>query len=140
MEADDEDELIKSFGLDRISRISILSETFTPMPVGIKNIYRDCFGIYNLCDIEPEEIILSFNEVEGKLTESQPLHRTQESFTDASRPDRRFIRLRLKISIDFINELLARGSSLEVHQPERLRKMIYERHREGMERNKVVRQ
>lgn len=129
-------EQLKCFGLDRMDKVENTHDTFNPMDIDIEEIYKDCFGIYNYYELEPEDIVISFDEIAGRLTEAQPLHPTQESFVDETRPDRHFFRMRLKATDDFIDELMARDA-LEVHAPIGLREAIYYRHKKGMEQNRL---
>lgn len=128
------EEILKSFGLDRLRDIKILSGKFKPNPdIDIKAKYKDLFGIVDDPEVPVEEVILSFDHDDGKYVESLPIHHSQERLP--SYEDRYVIRLRLKITYDFILEILSRGTSLQVISPEYLRKEIYWIHKNGMDIN-----
>lgn len=130
-------DLLKPFGLDRMSELQTLPHTFTPRKIDIEKRYRDCFGIFDNDTLQAEEIILSFDEKDGKYAESQPIHHSQEHIPDPTNRGRYAIRLRVKTTEDFVLELLARGTSLEVHKPEKLRQIIHDIHRQGFEINSI---
>ncbi len=126
---------LTTFGLDRIISMKKLAGKFIPRDINISEIYRDCFGIYNDENIPAEEVILSFNKKEGEYVKSQPIHHSQEILLDPTHQDRLVIRLKIKITKEFILELLARGFSLQVHKPDSLRQEILTRHQEAIDIN-----
>jgi predicted DNA-binding transcriptional regulator YafY len=65
---------------------------------------------------------------------SLPLHPSQEVLHDSE--DEFRIKLRLRITPDFIMEILSRGWSLKVIQPDSLRERVCEICRSAMERNR----
>jgi predicted DNA-binding transcriptional regulator YafY len=68
----------------------------------------------------------------GKYNESFPLHESQETLIDDENEFR--IRLRVKITYDFIMELLSQSQSMKVIAPEHLKDKLVEIHREAMNR------
>src|SRR5690625_1054648 len=76
---DTKDEVIKSFGLDRISELEISREGFQPLTdFDPKTQYRHSFGIITGEGEGPEKIVLSFTPFEARYIKSLPLHQSQE--------------------------------------------------------------
>ena len=71
---------------------------------------------------KPEEIILSFTNIQGKYIKTLPLHSSQEILIDNKKEFR--IKLNLVITNDFIIELLSMGENIKVIKPEKLKKRI----------------
>lgn len=120
---DGKDERIKSFALDRIGNPVITKMRFTyPMDFNVDDYYRNCFGIISPDNQKPEEIILSFNQVQGKYIKSMPLHESQEILVDTDNELR--IRLKLYLTYDFLLEILSHGDNVKVISPDELVKQI----------------
>lgn len=113
---DIKDDIIKSFALDRIHDIEITNKHFVPpRNFDVNEYYRYTFGIIGSHGKRPEEVILSFNTLQGKYIKSLPLHETQQILTDN---DERFdIGLKLVITYDFIMEILSYGENVKVIKP-----------------------
>ena len=113
------DNNLKSFGLDRLTNLEITNKSFEiPKDFSIEESYRYCFGIINPFENKPQEIILSFEPIQGKYIKTLPLHETQTVVVDNENELR--IRLNLCVTFDFIMELLSFGDSMKVIQPELL--------------------
>ena len=82
-----------------------------------------------------EEIILHYDALDGAFLKTLPLHGSQEILTDDPE-DGLKIRLHLRITNDFVMELLSRSRSLEVIAPEHLRRRIREIYEAALDRNK----
>jgi predicted DNA-binding transcriptional regulator YafY len=129
---DNKDNKLKHFALDRLSNFDITKRTFeSPASDNIKEFYRYCFGIITPTDGEPEEIILSFNPVQGKYIKTLPLHDTQQILIDNQNEFR--ISLSLFVTHDLIMELLSFGPNLKVLQPISLMTTIRDRHKKAFE-------
>ena len=114
---DTQDGGIKSFGLDRLTKLVITDKYFKTSPTfNIEEMYRYCFGIMNADEDDPQEIILSFDPHQGKYIKSLPLHETQQILIDND--DQLRIHLKLFITHDFVMELLAHGQTVTVIQPQ----------------------
>jgi predicted DNA-binding transcriptional regulator YafY len=117
------DSTIKSFALDRLSELEITKKHFTPpVDFDVTEHYKHCFGIISPTTNEPEEVILSFNQIQGKYIKSLPLHDTQEILIDTKEELR--IKLTIFITFDFIMELLSFGENVKVMEPNSLIKKI----------------
>ena len=129
---DNKDNKLKHFALDRLTNFDITKSAFTSlMPYNIEELYRHCFGIIIPTDGEPEEIILSFEPVQGKYIKTLPLHDTQQILIDNKTEFR--ISLSLFVTHDLIMELLSFGPNLKVLQPISLMETIRDRHEKAFE-------
>lgn len=131
----DNDQL-KCFNADCIRDLRILyEETFRrDLSLDVNALFRDSYGIWNQPDIPVEEIELSYDALDGRFLKSVPLHHSQEIITDTEQEFR--IRLRLRITNDFVMALLARSRSLTVIRPQHLRERIRGVYEEALKRNK----
>ncbi|MDR1980079.1 MAG: WYL domain-containing protein [Tannerellaceae bacterium] len=127
---------MKSYGLDRIINLEITDNKFTKdASVNLPEKFRDSFGIYSSDEYPVEDVILSFDAEDGHYLKSLPLHSSQEIIKDTD--DEFIVRLHLKITHDFVMEILSRSWSLKVIQPASLRQRIYEIYRSALKRNDV---
>ena len=86
--------------------------------------FRYCFGIISPNGQEPQEIILSFDALQGKYIKSLPIHDTQKIVIDTE--DEQQISLRLCITHDLVMELLSYGEHVKVLQPVELVDIVKE--------------
>lgn len=123
-----------SFALDRITALSVLDEEFKfNTDFDLEEHFKDCFGIWSDPSVETEEIELKYDSLDGSFLKVIPIHPSQEIIAD--REDEFRIKLRLKITRDFVMELLRRSRSLEVIRPLHLRQKIYDLLAAGAIRN-----
>ncbi len=116
---DRNDRRIKTFGLDRILDFQTTPGRFDyPAHLDVNEMFRYCFGVINPDDMQPEEIILSFEPEQGKYIKSYPIHESQAILTDTAKELR--IRLTLFITRDLVMEILSYGMSVKVISPEKL--------------------
>lgn len=123
------DKRIKSFGLDRLSDLEITKSPFDSLnDFDINKYYENCFGIVAPePGQKPEEIILSFDPVQGKYIKSLPLHESQQIIID--NPDEFRIKLKLYITYDLVFELIRFADRLKVVQPQSLINKIMDIHK-----------
>jgi predicted DNA-binding transcriptional regulator YafY len=126
---------LKSFGAERISNLELLvDEPFVrDNTIDAVNLFKDSFGIWNQEDIPVEDVILSYSALDGKFLKSVPLHHSQVVLTDTG--DEFRIKVRLRITNDFVMELLSRSNSLTVIEPLSLRERIRKIYQEAIKRN-----
>lgn len=128
LSTDQKDNNVKSFALDRLTNLEITNQHFVfPQDFNIKENYRYCFGIISPGDQEPQEIILSFEPVQGKYIKSLPLHESQQILIDNEQEV--LVKLILFVTYDLVKELLSYGEYVKVLQPESFAdemKMIHE--------------
>ncbi len=129
-------EQMRTYGLDRILDLEPLGGRFKAKDVpDIETSYKDCYGIYNDERLPVEKVIISYDKREGEYVKSQPIHHSQKKLQDLPEHERLVISLHVKITKELKLELLARGFSLQVHQPESLRREIHDIYKNGMEAN-----
>jgi predicted DNA-binding transcriptional regulator YafY len=128
------DSKIKSFALDRLSRLEITKKHFKfPEEFDINEYYKHYFGI-----ISPEEgqqlqaVILSFDPFQGKYIKSLPLHESQEILQDNDKE--LLIRLTLFVTHDFLMEILSFGGYVKVIQPVNLIEDVKTAYRKALKR------
>jgi len=127
MAKDSRDSSIKSFALDRLSNLEITNQTFHyPNNYNIEERYRYCFGIISPNNEEPQNIILSFDPIQGKYIKTLPLHETQQIITDNEQELR--ITLKLCLTHDLLMELLSYGDNMKVIEPKTLAAQIKKAH------------
>jgi predicted DNA-binding transcriptional regulator YafY len=120
---DKDDNKIKSFGLERITNLITTNSVFDyPKNFNPEEYYKDCYGIFHLADVEPEEVILSFKPLKGKYIESQKIHDSQELIKSTADDYR--IRLKVQITYDFIMEIISHGNEVKVIKPTSLKNKV----------------
>lgn len=123
---------IKTWGLDRIEHLYPTGKLFHKNTLlNVEDEFRNCFGIHSDKDKEPEEVILSFAPVSGRYNEALPLHESQQTIIDNENELR--IRLKLKITNDFIMELLSQSENMKVIAPDYLKEKLTEIHNKAIE-------
>jgi proteasome accessory factor B len=125
----------RSFGLDRISNLYVLDQTYKKSPkIDVINEYfRDSFAMFT--EGEVEKIVLSFDLRDGNYINSYPIHHSQKSEFNSEK-NRYIISLKIKITLDFMMELMSRAWSIEVIEPLHLRQKMVSIFEEAYERNK----
>ena len=127
MAKDLKDQGIKSFSLDRLTKMEITKKTFlAPFDFDIEESFRYCFGIISPNADKPENILLSFDVNQGKYIKTLPLHETQQIILDNENELQ--IQLKLFITYDFLMELLSHGDRVKVLKPKVLVDKIREMH------------
>jgi predicted DNA-binding transcriptional regulator YafY len=122
------DNNVKSFALDRLSNLEITRNTFEfPKDYDVEENYHHCFGIISPDEGDtPQEIILSFDPIQGKYIKTLPLHESQQILVDNENELK--IKLHLFVTHDFIMEILSFGENVLVLQPKSLMNEIKEVH------------
>jgi len=124
---------LRVFGLDRIRAIEDRGmKRMQRPPRGIERFFYDSFGVWVDNDrTKAEKVILSFrrNEKDSFFTpnpaeylRAMPLHRSQVFLKDS--PEEIVLSLQIKITPDFIKEILSYGSHVKVISPEHLAERI----------------
>lgn len=124
----------KTFGLDRILDLDVSKECFAKdanFNYDIK--FKNSFGIYASDDGQIEDVELSFSELDGHYIKSSPLHHSQRTLSDNE--NGLTIGLKLKITDDFIMELLSLSSSLSVLKPAWLKQKMVDIYNKAIQRN-----
>jgi predicted DNA-binding transcriptional regulator YafY len=110
------DQKVKSFALDRLSKLEITRRKFQlPHDFNVNEHFKYCFGIISPNNEKLREVILSFDPLQGKYIKTLPLHESQEILKDDE--TELLIKLKLFITHDFIMEILSLGENVKVIQP-----------------------
>lgn len=127
----DKDAIAKSFGLDRISSLQMLTKKIEKLrEVDWNKKYEHCFAMFT--DGTPERVVLSLDHRDGNYIEAMPIHPSQQITRTGKGV---IVELYISVTLDFIMELMSRSWSLEVIEPLSLRHRIKEIYREAMLRN-----
>ena len=131
---DVEKEALRVFGLDRIKRLDDERgvKFQHPVPKGVKHYFDDSFGAWVDNErTQAEEVVLAFRKLPtdtvfipnpAKYLEAMPLHSSQEILKEEE--EAIVLRLRIKITPDFIKELLSYGKQVEVLTPAHLQEEL----------------
>lgn len=125
---------IKTFGLDRIHDLKTLKQSFTK--VGREDVstkFKHSYGIYSSDEYPIEDVVLSFDKVDGSYLKSVPLHSSQEVLKESG--SEFIIKLRLRLTEDFVMAIVSRSWSLKVIQPSSLRERVCNIYRDALLRN-----
>lgn len=113
---DEGDGKIKSFGLDRLTSLEITNVRFKSISeFDVDRYFKYSFGIISSENLEPLDVILSFNSFQGKYIKTLPIHHSQKILLDNEKELR--ISLKLCVTHDFVMELLSYGSNVKVLEP-----------------------
>lgn len=126
-----EPEAIKTWGLDRIEKLTLTNRTFPKNKrINLNEEFEHCFGIYSNKDLKPRKVILSFSPLSGRYTDSCPLHKTQKTLVHDEKEFR--IELTVKLTRDFIMELLSYSEGMRVIEPLCLKETLIDIHRQAL--------
>ena len=121
--------LLRVFGLDRIKSIEDMGikRIYDP-PKEIERFFDDSFGVWVDNDrTKAEKVILSFKKQEGdsffipnpaEYLRAMPLHRSQVFIKDTQ--EEMILSLKVKITPDFVKEILSYGAYVRVIEPQHL--------------------
>ncbi len=131
-----DDGQLRMFELGRFQRMNVTSETFVRNDsVDIPALFRESFGIWSDPEDPVEEIILKYDALDGRFIKTLPLHTSQQILEESESGVT--VRLRLRVTNDFVMELLSRSRSVEIIKPEGLRRRLHDIYAAALERNKV---
>ncbi len=124
---DEKDGRMKSFGLDRISNLSITKNQFQyDSGFDVAQKFFHCYGVIHPEAEEPSEVTLSFTPFQGKFIKTLRIHHTQEIIRDDPKETR--VKLTIHPTHDFIMLLLSYGKEVRVLEPKWLEKKLKEEH------------
>ena len=112
---------IKTYSLDRISRLNLLQDTFT-MPENVKpsEFFKDCFGIITNQN-SAKRIVLRVEPTQAKYFRALPLHSSQK---EEIHDNYSIFTYTMRITYDLKEELMSHGASIEVLEPMELKTLI----------------
>jgi hypothetical protein len=111
----------KTYALDRISNLTILSRHFTlPADVDPKQYFKDAYGIM-VDKANAKKVVLRVDPRRAKYLRALPLHPSQEEQINDG-----YSRFTYNICLtnDFVAELISMGNQVTVEAPKELRAMV----------------
>ena len=115
------DGLIKTYALDRMSRLNLLQETFEmPDDVNPSEFFKDCFGIITNRN-SAKRIVLRVEPTQAKYFRALPLHSSQQ---EEVHDNYSLFTYTMRITYDLKEELMSHGASIEVLEPKELKTLI----------------
>lgn len=113
-----EQKKIKTYALDRITRMNLLPDTFSPdFPLDPDEYFRYAFGIV-VGQGDVRTVSLKVEPRQAKYFRALPIHHSQEEYVH---DEYSIFNYRLRLSDDFVEQLMSYGSRVEVLQPRELR-------------------
>lgn len=115
----------RTFGLDRISKINAFhTYKYHTTDFDAKAYFRNVIGITAPENAEVKEIVLKFNNVQGKYVESKPMHHSQKIIGKTENST--IISVTLIPTYEFYAQVLSWGNEVEIVAPEAVRGHIKE--------------
>lgn len=112
---------IKTYALDRMEEVRVDEAVFTPDPAFDAGAYvRDAFGII-FSQGETKEVVIKTSPRQAKYLRALPLHHSQ---SEGIHDDYSLFHYRLRLTEDFVQELLSLGSKVTVLAPPELKAMV----------------
>lgn len=120
----------RTFGLDRIQKLEVLTQTFKPISKKPKAYFDDVVGmIYSTS--EKEKVVLSYTALQGKYIKSQPLHASQRILLETA--DELQIELNVRVNYELEEQILKQGEKVKVIAPMELKELIKYRLQKAIE-------
>lgn len=116
--------VFKSYGIDRITNLVVLSKFFSPTIKNPKELFDQIIGL-TLEEYSLEQVILSFHPLQGKYIKSQPLHSSQQILVEDEIEFR--IAIRVIPNYELEEQILKHGERVKVIEPQWLREEIKSR-------------
>ena len=115
------DKQMKTYALDRMSRLNILQDTFV-MPDDVKpsEFFKDCFGITTNKN-SAKRIVLRVEPTQAKYFRALPLHSSQQ---EVVHDDYSIFSYKMRITYDLKEEIMSHGATIEVLEPNELKTLI----------------
>jgi predicted DNA-binding transcriptional regulator YafY len=120
----------RSFGIDRIKDLEILSESFKPKMKRPKEMFDNIIGMVYEAE-KVEEIVLSYEPFQGNYIKSQPLHTSQKILVDDNTELR--ISIRVIPNYELQEQILKQGERVKVLEPKWLKKEIKDRIKKALD-------
>ncbi len=105
----------RTFGIDRIESIEVLTETFKPDPkLNPAKLFDNIIGL-NYSTDKPEEVILFFTSLQGKYIKALPLHRSQQIIKETN--NETLVKITVIPNFELKQKLLMMGENVKVVKP-----------------------
>lgn len=115
------DDKIKTYALDRMEEVKIEDDTFVvDKSFNLESYVRDTFGIV-FSQGEPKEVVLRADTRQSKYLRALPLHHSQR---EVVHDEYSLFYLKLRLTPDFVQELLSYGANIQVVSPPELKAMV----------------
>jgi predicted DNA-binding transcriptional regulator YafY len=119
----------KSFGLERITNLKVLTESFKAKMKHPKDAFNDVVGlIYSQSTIE--NVVLSYTKDQSKYIKTQPIHSSQKVLLEDENEFR--IQIRVRPNYELQEQILKQGERVKVIEPEWLKEEVKERLRDAL--------
>ncbi len=121
---------IKTYSLDRMRDVMVEAEKFElPADFDAEGYFRDCFGIETSLS-EPKRVTLKATRQQACYFRALPLHHSQQEMIHDSYS---IFTYKLRLTQDFVQELLSYGANVQVIDPPELRAMMINSLEESLE-------
>ena len=128
---------IKTWGLDRIVNLFPTIQHFNKSSfINIEKEFKDAFGIHSDETKKAEKVILLFSPIAGRYNNSFPLHESQIVKTNDN--GEFTIELNVKITYDFIMEILSQSQDVKVIAPQHLKDTLIEIHKKALTHSSIL--
>lgn len=118
-----QEDVIRIYGLDRMTDVKITTNEFIePEPGVIGNMFKDCYGILADENESVQRVVIKAWNPQYKYIRSLPLHKSQREI-DQDEESVTF-EYTVKPTFDFFQALLSQTDSIEVLEPESVRKQM----------------
>ncbi|MDE6490191.1 MAG: WYL domain-containing protein [Muribaculaceae bacterium] len=113
--------VVKTYALERMSDVNLLSDRFSfPEDFDPESYFNDSFGIM-VDRSEVRDVAIRTDKRQAKYFRALPLHHSQREMVH---DDFSIFRYRIRLTQDFVQELLSYGPRVTVLEPPELRAMI----------------
>ena len=120
---DKKNNVVKTFGLDRISNLKITDTKFKPVAYNVETEFQHAFGVETY--EAAKKVILEFSKQQGNYIKTFPLHKSQRIVKETE--DAVSIEIFIHTTNDIKMELLKYGSDVKVLSPISLQNEIKNR-------------
>ena len=120
---DKKNDVVKTFGLDRISNLKITETKFKPLAFNVEKEFQHAFGVETYEGAE--KVLLEFSKQQGNYIKTFPLHESQRIVEETE--DSVILEIFIHTTNDIKMELLKYGSDVKVLSPISLQNEIKKR-------------
>jgi len=120
---DKKNDVVKTFGLDRISNLKFTDTKFKPFAYNVEKEFQHAFGVETYSTAE--KVVLEFSKQQGNYIKTFPLHESQSITSETG--DFVTFEMYINLTHDFIMELLRYANNVKVLTPESLIATMKER-------------